>query len=278
MTRPGDQTAAAEAGRGHLRTSRADREQVIDALKTAFVQDRLNRDEFDERVGQALTARTYAELAALTDDIPGGPAAALPREPSRDPARLPESKTAKAAVYATLVAGLVVIAAIGGGSNPLLVLGSVVLLSPVWLLVLVGLLLLHSRLDKRAARRVPRAPGPGCPGLDGQQQAGTGDDLALPSDQASPPGAELRAHQTRKDCRTVRYVVLSQCTVSKRRAALSRRPARSEPAAPLRAVRQFAPASGVRPSLVASLESSLPHDRHRQPDRVAAGQLRACHA
>ncbi len=200
MTGPGDQTAAAAAGRGRLRTSRADREQVIDALKTAFVQDRLNRDEFDERVGQALTARTWAELAALTGDIPAGPAAALPREPSRDPARLRESKTAKAAVYATLAAGLVVVAAIGGGSsNPLLALGTVVLLSPFWLLVLAGLLLLHSRLDKYAAPRVPRVPGPGSPVLDGQQQAGTGDDPALPGDQASPPGAELRAHQTRKD-------------------------------------------------------------------------------
>ena len=200
VTGPGDQTAAAAAGRGRLRTSRADREQVIDVLKTAFVQDRLDRDEFDERVGQALAARTYAELAALTGDIPAGPAEALPREPSRGPARLRESKTAKAAAYATLAAGLVVVATIGGGSsNPLLVLGTVVLLSPFWLLVLAGLLLLHSRLDKRAARRVPRAPGPGGPGHDGQRQAGTGDDPALPGDQAGPPGAELRAHQTRKD-------------------------------------------------------------------------------
>ncbi len=221
VTGPEDQTAAAAAGRGRLRTSRADREQVIDALKTAFVQDRLNRDEFDERVGQALAARTYAELAALTGDIPAGLAAALPREPSRGPARPRESKTAKAAACATLVAGLVVFAAIGGGNpNPLLVLIPVVLLSPVWLLALAGLLLLHSRLDKRAARPVPRGPGQGGDRrLDGQQQAGTGDDPALPGDQASPPGAELRTHQTRKDCRTVRYAALNQCTVSRRRVA-----------------------------------------------------------
>lgn len=218
VTGPEDQTAAAAAGRGRLRTSRADREQVIDVLKTAFVQDRLDRDEFDERVGQALAARTYAELAALSGDIPAGPAEALPREPSRGPARLGETKTAKAAAYATLAASLVMVAAIGGGSsNPLLVLGSVVLLSPFWLLILAGLLLLHSRLDKRAARRVPRAPGPGGPGLDGQQQAGTGDDPALPGDQAGPPGAELRAHQTPP--RTVPRVALSQYTVSRRRAA-----------------------------------------------------------
>jgi hypothetical protein len=47
---------------------RPDREQVIEALKAAFVQGRLGRDDFDQRVGQALAA--YAELDALTADIP----------------------------------------------------------------------------------------------------------------------------------------------------------------------------------------------------------------
>ena len=53
-----------------VRTSRADREQAIDVLKTAFVQGRLSKDEFDLRVGQVLASRTYADLGALTDDIP----------------------------------------------------------------------------------------------------------------------------------------------------------------------------------------------------------------
>jgi hypothetical protein len=39
-------------------------------LKVAFVQGRLTKDEFDSRVGQALTARTYAELAVLAADLP----------------------------------------------------------------------------------------------------------------------------------------------------------------------------------------------------------------
>jgi hypothetical protein len=55
---------------GRLRASHGDREQVIGTLKTAFVQGRLAKDEFDARVGQALTARTHAELAAVTADIP----------------------------------------------------------------------------------------------------------------------------------------------------------------------------------------------------------------
>lgn len=63
----------AAAGGDRLRVGHADREQVVQALKDAFVQGRLTRDELDARVGQALAARTGAELAALTADIPVGP-------------------------------------------------------------------------------------------------------------------------------------------------------------------------------------------------------------
>ena len=66
-----DQMPAA-AGRGHLRASHADREQVIGTLKAAFVQGRLTKGEFDLRAGQALASRTYAELAAITADLPAG--------------------------------------------------------------------------------------------------------------------------------------------------------------------------------------------------------------
>ena len=74
MAGPGDERAAATAGRGHLRASHADREQMIDALKAAFVQGPLTKDEFDARVGQTFTSRTYAELATVTADIPAEPA------------------------------------------------------------------------------------------------------------------------------------------------------------------------------------------------------------
>jgi tetratricopeptide (TPR) repeat protein len=73
MTVPGDETAAGAGGHRHLRASRADRERVIDELKTAFVHGRLDRDEFGLRVGRALESRTCADLAALTADLPAGP-------------------------------------------------------------------------------------------------------------------------------------------------------------------------------------------------------------
>ena len=70
----------AQAAAG-LRASRADRERVIDLLKAAFVQGRLERDEFDARIGQAVASRTYGELAAVTADIPAELIGALPRRP-----------------------------------------------------------------------------------------------------------------------------------------------------------------------------------------------------
>jgi hypothetical protein len=83
------------AGRGRLRASYADREQVIDTLKAAFVQGLLTKDELDARVGQALASRTYAELAAVTTGIPAGPAPAQPlRDPARAQARPPENEAA----------------------------------------------------------------------------------------------------------------------------------------------------------------------------------------
>jgi hypothetical protein len=92
MAGPGDEIAAGAGGRGHLRASYADREQMTEILKAAFVQGRLDKDEFDLRVGQALASRTYAELAALTADIPAGLTAAPPPKPAGAPARPPARK------------------------------------------------------------------------------------------------------------------------------------------------------------------------------------------
>ena len=82
--------AAPEQGRGGLRASDADREQATEVLKAAFVRDRLARAEFEARVGQALASRTYAELAAATDGIPGRLTADTP---SGMPARVRKQRT-----------------------------------------------------------------------------------------------------------------------------------------------------------------------------------------
>ena len=96
---------AATAGRGRLRASHSDREHVVDVLKAAFVQGRLTKDELDERVGRALVPLTYAELAALTGDLPDGlTAVPRPRGAGQGMARPRESNAAKAGVFAALVA------------------------------------------------------------------------------------------------------------------------------------------------------------------------------
>jgi hypothetical protein len=68
---------------GRLRASHVDRDQAISALQIAFIQGRLAKDEFDARVGQALTSRTHAELAVITADIPADPIAARPAQSTR---------------------------------------------------------------------------------------------------------------------------------------------------------------------------------------------------
>jgi hypothetical protein len=84
------------AGGDRLRVGHADREQVVEALKDAFVQGQLTRDELDMRVGQTLAARTGAELAALTADIPVGPPVAGPVPPRAYTRRRPLARAAAA--------------------------------------------------------------------------------------------------------------------------------------------------------------------------------------
>ena len=80
---PGDEKAAAAVGRSRLRASRAYRREAADVLEAAFVQGWLAKDEFDARIGQARASRTYAELAAVTADVPAGLDGVPPRRPLR---------------------------------------------------------------------------------------------------------------------------------------------------------------------------------------------------
>jgi len=53
--------------------SESDREATQAVLKQAFEDERLTQDEFEARVGKAVAARTYGDLAALTRDLPAAP-------------------------------------------------------------------------------------------------------------------------------------------------------------------------------------------------------------
>ncbi|HEX4811656.1 MAG TPA: DUF1707 domain-containing protein [Nonomuraea sp.] len=67
--------------RDDLRIGDAEREQTMAALREHFAQGRLTHDELDERLDQALAARTGRDLAQVTADLPGhdaGPRHDLP--------------------------------------------------------------------------------------------------------------------------------------------------------------------------------------------------------
>ena len=85
----GDEPVAGADGCGHVRAAHADRERVIETLKAAFAAGRLHRDEFDLRLSQTFASRTYAELSAVTADIPAGMTTANPTAPARTQAEQP---------------------------------------------------------------------------------------------------------------------------------------------------------------------------------------------
>jgi hypothetical protein len=81
--RPGYGMAAGSSP--SLRASTADRDRAIEVLKASFVEGRLTREEFDQRLGQVLVARTFGELMMLTADLPVGPFGRLPAHPVSPP-------------------------------------------------------------------------------------------------------------------------------------------------------------------------------------------------
>ena len=83
--------AASGDGRGALRVSHEDRDEVAEALRVAAGDGRLSPDELDERLERALTARTYDDLAVLVADLPPAghalapvPGTQLPTAPAKE--------------------------------------------------------------------------------------------------------------------------------------------------------------------------------------------------
>jgi Domain of unknown function (DUF1707) len=165
MTGPKDQRSARPAGRGRLRVSHADREQVIEVLKAAFVQDRLTKDEFDARVGQALASRIYADLTALTADLPAGSATAQPpRELARRQAQPPGAVGVRSSVrvmsVGTILTSGVWVAALLTGDTGALIVALAFSITYLGTLLLAGAVLLESRHERRSSRQPPSRSGP----------------------------------------------------------------------------------------------------------------------
>jgi Domain of unknown function (DUF1707) len=193
MAGPGDEIGPGAGGRGHLRASHADREQVIGSLKAAFVQGMLAKDEFDLRVGQVLASRTYAELAVLTADLPAGLAAAQPLKPARAEGGhrvlRPGQVTAVATMlYAAAWVYLILSKGDHPGEGALVFVGG-----PAYLCVLTiaAAVALENRRDKRSGGQRPRgqAPGAGGPAFRYLPHASPGGQLP-PVDPGHRPSAE----------------------------------------------------------------------------------------
>ncbi len=132
---------------GSMRVSDADRDQAIAELSEHYQAGRLTTEEFEDRSGLALQARTTADLADLFTDLPRrqapttgattgaastAPASTAPASPTRAwPARVPVAPVTILAVVAVLallsghlfhiawvpVVAIIVVRLLAGGRN-----------------------------------------------------------------------------------------------------------------------------------------------------------------
>ena len=65
-----ESSGRAERDPSLLRVSHADRDRMVEILRDAAADGRLDADELEERLERALTARTFADLEPLTEDLP----------------------------------------------------------------------------------------------------------------------------------------------------------------------------------------------------------------
>ena len=203
---PGPEEGA--AGHGRLRASHADREQVIDTLKTAYAGGRLDKDELDARVGQALAARTYAELAAAIAGLPVAPAQApppsRPAQPAGRPARRPVNKEAVkwglVGAGAMIPPAMFVAAAYGAYALALLALPLLVIELPV-VIIFVAVTLARQRNDRLRASRghLPPRSGQACRAVEAERRGSADPDPAPPGARTGQASADLRVYGSRRD-------------------------------------------------------------------------------
>jgi hypothetical protein len=124
-----------------MKASDADRDAVVAALSEHFQTGRLTPEEFDERAGRALAARTLGELDELMADLPAvnvaGPAPVAQPRGLRYPLL--------AAVAAALVVLVIVAFVLGAGAGPHR--------WDVWPVIPVGLLIARRLAGPRRAHR-----------------------------------------------------------------------------------------------------------------------------
>ena len=99
-----------------MKASDADRDAVLSDLSEHFQAGRLTADEFEDRTGRALAARTWGELRDLLQDLPAGPAG--PRVPvtatTSAPPQRPLGRTVLVPIL--VLAGIAIAVAMSAGT------------------------------------------------------------------------------------------------------------------------------------------------------------------
>jgi len=169
-----DRTAG---GLGQLRAAHADRDQAIDVLKAAFIQGRLTKDEFDLRVGQVFASRTYADLDALTADIPDWVTSDQPSVvPAPGPGKVLSFKTAARVGAVGASPSMASAAVVLTQSSGVPAAAGVLLVGLTGVLVaglLAALLIFLSWVVRRSQRGSAQEPPSGPAGLASKRQAPT---------------------------------------------------------------------------------------------------------
>jgi hypothetical protein len=142
-------------GREQMRAADEDRRQVAEQLQTALTEGRLDLTEYDQRVREAYSAKTYADLDRLLTDLPNA-APLVPAAPAPAPIAVPANATrawlghlwgtwARMAAFVTLIWGIASIAS-----------GEPVYYWPVWVIGPYGVVLIFQTIDGLAHGRPRR--------------------------------------------------------------------------------------------------------------------------
>ena len=101
-----------------MKASDTDRDAVLSDLSEHFQMGRLTADEFEDRTGRALAARTWGELGDLLQDLPASPVG--PHVPvtatTGAPPQRPLGRTLLAQI--AVLAGIAITVAVSAGTGP----------------------------------------------------------------------------------------------------------------------------------------------------------------
>jgi hypothetical protein len=203
-----------------MRAAQADREQAVTVLKAAYAQGRLTKDELEARVGQAFESRTYAELAALTADIPAdstiaagsaaaGSAAAGSAAAGSAAAGPPRSTPARTMAKAAGRSGICLLAAVALAEASFLAGNFLLIVAAFFALMAAsgffGYGILDAWHERRGRGQLPQGPGQGHPGSGGRRPGEDTTPTGFSPTRAGPGRAGgPRTDPTRADSRATR--------------------------------------------------------------------------